>query len=548
MTTLFRHAALLGLLPGLLLGANAQVGTSAQAQTASSPVAPAAPSPAPTRAPVGSGVRGLWVDAFGPGLKTRAQAQATVDEAARMGVNTLFVQAIRRGDCLCLKSAFPPVTDRDLEKGFDPLGFITDAAHARGIKVIAWASVTGIANTATPNTDPRHVMKMHGPQSKDSWMARRQDGTWQEGNDGWLDAGIPAAADYVVAGMRSLVKNYPVDGVQLDRIRYPDGGNWGYDPKVLARYRAETGQKGTPAGNDGTWQEWKRHQVTALVRRIALEVKTLRPDVWLSAATIAYTRPPAPGDLAAFRRTRTYTEVFQDWPTWVREGLIELNVPMNYKRDGVNDQSAWFDGWNAFAGSMRARRDGLSSGVASGTAMYLNAPAVTASQATRSVKAGLGWVGYSYRTPTLNVYDSKETQAQGLEAVRVALAAPGGVLSAPQPWTEDAPSVRGLYGKINGTNIPGYQLVRASQNGKVVAETRTDGNGYYGFLALPPGKTEIRVSGQYWADTIPARGVVRLPNLFVREMKPVAVPIIKTPVAAPEPVNPTDNVPDAPGN
>lgn len=546
MTILFRHAALLGLLSGLLLGA------CAQAQTASSPVAPAAPSPAPTRpaaaAPVGSGVRGLWVDAFGPGMKTRAQAQATVDEAARLGVNTLFVQAIRRGDCLCLKSAYPPVTDRDLEKGFDPLGFVTDAAHARGMKVIAWASVTGIANTATPNTDPRHVMKTHGPQSKDSWMARRQDGSWQEGNDGWLDAGIPDAADYVVAGMRSLVKNYPVDGVQLDRIRYPDGGNWGYDPKVLARYRAETGQKGTPAANDGTWQEWKRHQVTALVRRIALEVKTLRPDAWLSAATIAYTRPPAPGDLAAFRRTRTYTEVFQDWPTWVREGLIELNVPMNYKRDGVNEQGAWFDGWNAFAGSMRARRDGLSAGVASGTAMYLNSPAVTAAQATRSVAAGLGWVGYSYRTPTLDVYDNKQTQAQGLDAVRVALSAPGGVLTSPQPWTEEAPSVRGLYGKINGTNIPGYQLVRASQNGKVVAETRTDGGGYYGFLALPPGKTEIRVAGQYWADTIPVRGVVRLPNLFVREMKPVAVPIITTPVAAPEPVNPADNVPAAPGN
>ena len=88
----------------------------------------------------------------------------------------------------------------------------------------------------------------------------------------------------------------------------------------------------------------------------------------------------------------------------------------------------------------------------------------------------------------------------------------------------------------------------ASNDGRVVAATRSDGTVYFGFLALPPGKPELRVSGQYWADTIPARGVVRLPNLFVREMKPVAVPIIKTPVAAPEPVNPTDNVPDAPGN
>ncbi len=506
------------------------------------------PSPAPAAAVVGGNLRGLWVDAFGPGLKTRAQAQRVVEDAARMNVNTLFVQAIRRGDCLCLKSTLPVVTDKDLEKNFDPLGFITAAAQARGMRVIAWASVTGIANTATPNTSPQHVMKTHGPTSKDSWMARRQDGSWQEGNDGWLDAGIPAAADYVVAGLVSVVKNYPVDGVQLDRIRYPDGGNWGYDPKVLARYRTETGQKGTPAGNDGTWQEWKRHQVTALVRRISLEVKAVRPELWVSAATIAYTRPPAPGDLGAFRRTRTYTEVFQDWPTWVKQGLIDLNVPMNYKRDGVNEQGVWFDGWNAFARSMTARADGLTGGVAAGTAMYLNSPEVTASQAARSVKLGLGWVGYSYRTPTLNVFNAKESTAQGLELVRAALTVPGGALAAPLAWKEAPPSTRGLYGKINGTGIPGYQLVRASQNGKVVGETRTDGNGYYGFLALPAGRTEIRVSGQLWVDTVPARGVVRVPNLFVREMKPVAVPVIQTPVAPPEPVKDGDDVPPPPEN
>ena len=83
---------------------------------------------------------------------------------------------------------------------------------------------------------------------------------------------------------------------------------------------------------------------------------------------VAIDAPPAPGDLAAFRRSRTYTDVLQDWPTWMQNGLIDLNVLMNYKRDAVGEQGVWFDGWNAFARGVPARSDGLSAGVAAGTA------------------------------------------------------------------------------------------------------------------------------------------------------------------------------------
>lgn len=486
--------------------------------------------PAP---PVGSGVRGLWVDAFGPGLKTRAQVTQMVDDAARIGVNTLFVQAIRRSDCLCLKASVPTATDPNLEKGLDPLGLSVRLAHARGMRVIAWVSVTGMANVAAPNTNPAHISRTHGPNAgAASWVARRPDGSWQEGNDVWLDLGIPQAAEYATQGILSLVKNYDIDGVQLDRIRYPDGDNWGYDPKVLARYRAEMGRAGTPAASDPQWEEWKRQQVTSVVRRVTLEIKTLRPDAWITAATITYMQPPAPGDMTAFRRTRTYSDVLQDWPAWMQGGLIDLNVLMNYKRDAVGDQGLWFDGWNAFARSVQARPDGLSAGLAAGTAMYLNGAPVTAAQAGRSVGAGLGWVGYSYRTPTVDVYGARETMSQGLGSVQQLMTAPGAALSRPVPWKEKPPTTRGLLGRVTGTPILGSRVVEALQNGRVVAQSVTDGSGYYGFAALPPGKTEVRVSGQRWVDTVPERGVVRLPDLTVRELKPFsAAPAPAVPIA-----------------
>ncbi|MEW6422129.1 MAG: family 10 glycosylhydrolase [Deinococcota bacterium] len=483
--------------------------------TPASPQAILAPAPTPDPAPISS-VRGLWLDAFGPGLKTAAQVRRSVEDAASLGVNTLFVQAIRRADCLCRRSSLPVITDADLEKGFDPLAEVIRLAHARGMRVIAWVSVTGASNLRVPNSNPVHVSRQHGAKAgAASWLSRRPDGSWQEGADSWLDPAIPAAADFMTAGVVSLVKNYLVDGVQLDRIRYPDGGNWGYDPKTLARYRAETGAKGTPAPDDTRWQDWKRAQVTLLVRRIALEVKAVRPTAWVTAATITYGPPPAPGDLAAFRKTRTYQDVLQDWPTWMREGLLDLNVLMNYKRDAVGDQGEWLDGWNAFAASVRGRAE-----VAGGTALYLNPPAVTASQANRTVGAGLGWVGYSYRTPTLDVYGTRQTTAQGLTAVRAVLTAPGSVLAKPVSWTTQPPNIRGLMGRIVGTPTPGSRTVEAVRDGQVIARTITDGGGYYGFLNLSPGPVEVRVSGQHWAEPIPETGVIRYPDLLVRDVQP----------------------------
>ncbi|WP_291425998.1 family 10 glycosylhydrolase [Deinococcus sp.] len=479
----------------------------------------------PTLPPVA--VRGLWVDGFGVGLKTRAQAKQTVNDAARLGINTLFVQAIRRGDCLCMKSGLPLATDSDLEKNYDPLAVVTRLAHDKGIRVIAWASVTGIINVASPSKDPKHVMWSHGANSHDSWLARRTDGSWQVGSDGWLDAGIPAAADYAAQSVVNLVRYYDIDGVQLDRIRYPDGGNWGYDLKTITRFNAEMGKRGRPLPSDPVWQQWKRDQVTALVRRIALEVKSLRPGAWMTAATITYGTPPRVGDPDGFRNSQPYNDVLQDWVTWIHEGLIDLNVPMNYKRDGVGDQGAWFTGWNAYAGSVRTRADGLVAPLAIGTALYLNTPQVSASQAARSVQAGLGWVGYSYRVPTLA--SSRETLVQGLETLRQALTAPGAVLATPQRWQDTPPTSHGLIGRVSGVTWPGHRTVEAWQAGRLVATSLTDGNGYYGFLTLPAGKTEVRVGGQSWTDTVPDKQVVHFPDLLLSDSP---APVKKTPAQA----------------
>lgn len=460
---------------------------------------------------VRNGVRGLWVDGFGPGLKTPAQVAQMVEDARRLGVNTLFVQTIRRADCLCLRSSVPRVADADLPAGFDPLAEVIRLAHAQNMRVIAWVSVTGAGSASAPNPSALHVLHLHGPAAlTQSWVNRRADGTYLEGGDIWLDAGIPAASDYMAQGILSLVKNYDIDGIQFDRIRYPDGGNWGYSPAALWRYRAETGAKGVPSPTDPQWLEWRRAQITGLVRRVALEARILKPNIWITAATITYGAPPS--DLAGFQKSRTYNDVAQNWPEWTLSGLLDLNVLMNYKQDALPSHMAWFDGWNAFALKVAGQAD-----VAAGTALYLNTPAVSRAQMTRALAAGLGWVGYAYRTPSVDVYKAGLPLGQGLSQLGKALHEGGGPLQS-LGWQAAPPPRYGLLGRLRGVAIGGRLVEARDVSGKVLATCLTDGNGYYGFADLGAGVVDVRVAGQRWATTLLHPGVVRLPDLLVREV------------------------------
>ncbi len=468
-------------------------------------------------------VRGLWVDGFGVGLKTPAQVASMVDSAQRLGINTLFVQTIRRADCLCSRASVPRVSDRDLLADFDPLDEVIKLAHARHMRVIAWVSVTGAGSANAPSTSPQHVLKQHGPLAgAQSWVNRRADGTYLEGNDIWLDVGNAAASDFMAQSMLSLVKNYAIDGLQFDRIRYPDSGNWGYTSAALFRYHAETGTSGTPLANDQQWIAWKRAQVTALVRRVALQARMLKPHLWISAATITYGAPPT--DLLTFQKSRVYTDVVQDWPEWTLSGLIDLNVLMNYKQDLMPNHIAWFDGWNSFALKVAGRAD-----VAAGTALYLNPSDVTRTQVERTLAAGLGWVGYAYRTPTLDVYKNGLSLPLGLEQLSLALLDPAGgdhagPLSALTSWQSAPPQRYGLLGRLRGVGISGRVVEARSADGKVIGRVTTDGNGYYGFADLPVGVADLRVAGQRWLQTLQKPGVVRVPDLLLRELSPVLSP------------------------
>jgi uncharacterized lipoprotein YddW (UPF0748 family) len=358
-------------------------------------------------------------------------------------------------------------------------------------------------------------------------MTRRSDGLDRVAGEGmreWvLDPGHPDAQDWIVRMATSIVANYDVDGINLDRIRYPDGNiaanvpSWGYNPTALARFQAATGRTDRPAPQDAEWTQWRRDQVTAIVRRVYLESYALKPRVRVSADVITYGAGPA--SQGGWTRTRTYAEVLQDWRGWLSEGILDLAIPMDYKRDTATggDQRRMYAEWSDFAKDNQFRRQ-----AAIGSALYLNDVDASVRQILQALapsaagNVAAGWIGYSYRTPDAasDIGGTRSGKASRVDLKRaltqpVADAPPvfAAAAAVPEmPW-KSQPSTGHLRGTLvdaAGSSLVDRTVKLVDADGATVRTLATDGRGRFGFVDVMPGRYRVTADATSAGVTVSA--------------------------------------------
>ena len=466
--------------------------------------------------------RAYWVDSFGPGLYSEAEIDRLVADTKAANMNAIIAQIVRRADCLCNRAKIPR-TEAEIDPvPFDPLETLIHKAHAEGLEVHAWLNTTIMWADDTPPEDPNHVFYSHGPSVRgyDNWVMLRRDGAKRGGNLTYFDPGHPAAADYMVNMFLSIVRNYDVDGINLDYVRYPEyisavnSPSWGYNAVALARFQAVTGRSDVPVPADPQWMAWRREQVTNIVRRVYVETSAIKPRVRVSADTITF------GDIiedpAGWTQTRAYRDVLQDWRGWMEEGILDLNIPMNYRRERTpSSLRALYEEWNRFIKDHQYRRH-----AAIGTALFLNPIDDTSAQIRKALApspAGhraKGWVGFSYRIPDLLVDRQRRQPEEGrLElarsltqlgevdlpkrALRTRVPVFAGPASIPlMPWKQQ-PTTGHLTGRVSTLEGSLADQVRVdlynAASNVLVASRRTDGIGWFGFIDLGPGEYRLSV-------------------------------------------------------
>ncbi len=266
-------------------------------------------------------VRALWVMPWS--LTSKAKIDSIVDNALNSGHNELLVEVRYRSDALYQTNRrstrfFNPEPRSHVlnnNNGFDPLEYVLERAHRVNIKVQAWVVVFN----ATP-TDRQLIQQNYIYQNHFDWITHDSSGNKMKNTDQfgyYIDPGIPEAQSYLLEVLSDIVDGYPeLDGLHLDYIRYPNQ-NVGHHPLSVKRYNeAKTN------GKSYTWNEWRQENVSTFVRQLYQQVKSINPDIQLSAAVIANYH----------EATSLYA---QEWEKWLDEGIIDRIYPMLYNTDPV---------------------------------------------------------------------------------------------------------------------------------------------------------------------------------------------------------------------
>jgi uncharacterized lipoprotein YddW (UPF0748 family) len=307
------------------------------------------PAPAPGLAPEPPPARGLWVLCEGSQrvLERPEKIPTLLEDARQLGVTDLFVQVYRGGRAwydASLADAGPYRALREAT-GRDTLAELVSRAHEAGLRVHAWVNVLSLAarrdgpllrdlgrDAVLVDRQGRSILDYPNLDVPPPDRAYYRMGTPAV----WLDPAAPGVAERLAETFVELVILHPeLDGLHLDYIRHPDvlpftpgsrfgvGLDFGYGETTRARFREETGLEAPfrdSAANANRWDEWRRDQVTALVRRVRERAHAHAPDLAISAAVWTYA-------------DRAYLSQAQDWRGWLDAGLLEFAVPMAYTLD-----------------------------------------------------------------------------------------------------------------------------------------------------------------------------------------------------------------------
>lgn len=238
----------------------------------------------------------------------KAELISLVQTAADRGITALYFQVRGRGDSF-YRSDFEPWSESLTGKlgqdpGWDPLDVVIREAKKRNLKVIAWFNVFKITDGSN-QTKSASKLK-HPVEAHPKWVMK-------SGSERFLDPGIPDVRHYIAKVAADLVKKYPVDGVQLDFIRYPT--TQFNDKKTVASFKPKKIET----------EDWRRQNISETVRLIGEAIKKMRPGIELSAAPLGIWKsiPGAAG-------LESYHQVYQDSFGWVRAGWVDAIMPQLY--------------------------------------------------------------------------------------------------------------------------------------------------------------------------------------------------------------------------
>lgn len=274
-------------------------------------------------------------------LNSTTAIQGYIDTIASQNYNSVAVHARYRGDATYFpnksNTTYPNNEPRTSIAGsVDVLQEFVTRGQAKGLKVFAYTNLYCMTDGKDTDARATHPINTH-PE----WITYEYNNgnpirmTVAKDPEGlWFDPAIPEMREYTANVIADIVANYNVDGVMLDRIRYPQTNfsrtiDFGYHPTAIANFNAQYGKTGTPSPTDLDWQNFRREQINLGIENVYYHVINQRPGCIVLSYPIG-------------RLSDAFKYNYCDWPAWMKGGYMDVALPQIY-RDTNTDFSAGCD-------------------------------------------------------------------------------------------------------------------------------------------------------------------------------------------------------------
>lgn len=252
-----------------------------------------------------------------------------LDKLQESNFNTVLFQVRIRGDVFYRSQIepFSPFFQRNIAIGsrieYDPLAFVIEECHKRGLECHAWFVTYPIGTKKQVAAQGNQSLVKKHPQ-----LCKLHNGEW------YLDPGEPQTRKYILSLVNEIVENYDIDGIHFDYIRYPENAKKFPDNATFRKY-----------GKGKALDQWRRDNITNLVSDIHEQVKNRKPWVQISSSPLGRYK-----NLNHFGRGAwtAYESVHQDAGLWLNSGLMDAVYPMLYYNE--DSFQLYVDEWQKTSG------------------------------------------------------------------------------------------------------------------------------------------------------------------------------------------------------
>lgn len=264
-----------------------------------------------------------------------------LDVLQKNNFNAIYFQVRTMSDAF-YKSSYEPWSSyltgtRGKDPGWDPLAFVVEECHKRGMECHAWVNPYRFSTGSNWSTVQDQALKSAGMLL----AYTKSDGKTTT----ILNPGLESVRKRIVDVCKEIISNYDVDGLVFDDYFYPEG-----IPVTSSAGDYDLWQK---SGASMTFGDWRRNNVNQMVADVYNMVQQQKPYVRFgispvgAACTSAAVAAKHGIDRCPVASDWQYDGIFSDPVAWLEAGTIDYISPQlywktNHKTNPFGPMTKWW--------------------------------------------------------------------------------------------------------------------------------------------------------------------------------------------------------------